>query len=216
MKILVFDTETTGLPITKNPPVISTHQWPYIVQLSYILYDTTHNIVLDYSDNIIKLPEGISVTKESEKIHKISDEMCKTKGIELKRELVEFNKVLKQADLAIGHNIAFDRRMIIVECIRHKIHHNFLRNNKKKPEFCTMKNSVDLCKIIATGRNGNEYFKYPKLMELHNHLFNTIPSGLHNSMVDVLTCIRCYGKIKDDVDYFEISPNLKTLQILYS
>jgi hypothetical protein len=39
MRVLVFDTETTGLPQTKilNPDTL--HQWPTIVQFSYIIYD---------------------------------------------------------------------------------------------------------------------------------------------------------------------------------
>ena len=36
-------------------------------------------------------------------------------------------------------------------------------------------------------------------MELHKHLFGDIPKGLHNSMVDVLACLRCYGKMQFDI-----------------
>ena len=216
MKILVFDTETTGLPSRKNASIISTDSWPYIVQLSYILYDTESNMVLDYSDNIIKLPSGICVSKESEEIHKISDEMCKTKGVDIKRELIEFNKVLLQSDLVIGHNISFDKRMIMVECIRNKLQQNFTRNNIRRTEFCTMKNSVGICKIVKISRNGDEYFKYPKLMELYKHLFNSVPDNLHNSMVDVLACLRCYGKMKLDVDLYEVSSTLNALNVLYN
>ena len=38
-KIIIFDTETTGLPKTKDALVTSTELWPYIVQFSYIIYD---------------------------------------------------------------------------------------------------------------------------------------------------------------------------------
>ena len=37
-------------------------------------------------------------------------------------------------------------------------------------------------------------------MELHEHLFNSIPDGLHNSMVDILVCLRCYIKMTFDID----------------
>ena len=216
MKILVFDTETTGLPLTRKASVISTHLWPYIVQLSYILYDTENNIVIDYSDNIIKLSNKIIISKESENIHKISNEISQTKGVKLEPLIIAFNDVLKEADIIIGHNISFDKNMIMVECIRHKLQHNFIRNNIRKVEYCTMKNSVNLCKIVDIGRNGDEYYKYPKLMELHKHLFDDVPDNLHNSMIDVLACLRCYGKMKLDVDLYEVSPNLNTLNILYS
>ena len=39
MKVLVFDTETTGLPTERNASISDLKAWPYIVQLSYILYD---------------------------------------------------------------------------------------------------------------------------------------------------------------------------------
>jgi len=213
MKILVFDTETTGLPIGKNPSIITTHLWPHILQLSYILYDTDQNNILDSVDKIIKLPKGIYISKESENIHRISNKISQEKGVDIKNELILFNDILSKCDLVIGHNISFDKRMIMVECIRNKVQHNFTKNTDRKPEYCTMKNSVDLCKIVATGNNGDQYYKWPKLVELHKFLFNSIPDGLHNSMVDVLACLRCYGKMNYDVDYLELSDDLKNINI---
>jgi DNA polymerase III epsilon subunit-like protein len=215
MKILVFDTETTGLPTERNASIISTHKWPYIVQLSYLIFDTEINMVYDYVDKIIKLPPGIKISEESENIHKISDEMSQTKGHDIKQSLIDFNKALLNIDLVIGHNISFDKRVIMVECIRHKIQQNFTLNSRRKPEYCTMKNSIDLCKILVTRANGSDYFKFPKLMELHKHLFDFVPEGLHNSMVDVLACLRCYGKMQLDVDLMEVSSSLKMLNAQY-
>ena len=43
MLILVFDTETTGLPTERNASIFDNDKWPYIVQLSYIIYDTYKN-----------------------------------------------------------------------------------------------------------------------------------------------------------------------------
>ena len=38
MRVIVFDTETTGLPKTKvlTPGLLKL--WPYVVQLSYLIY----------------------------------------------------------------------------------------------------------------------------------------------------------------------------------
>jgi hypothetical protein len=52
-------------------------------------------------------------------------------------------------------------------------------------------------------------------MELHKHLFGDVPKGLHNSMVDVLVCLRCYGKIKFDMDLNAHSSSLKMLNNIY-
>ena len=39
MKILVFDCETTGLPIDYKDSIYNSDNWPFIVQLSFILFD---------------------------------------------------------------------------------------------------------------------------------------------------------------------------------
>ena len=55
MRVLVFDTETTGLPKSKiiNPDTLNL--WPYIVQFSYVIYDTDVNDMVVSSDNIVKV-----------------------------------------------------------------------------------------------------------------------------------------------------------------
>jgi len=57
-----------------------------------------------------------------------------------------------------------------------------------------------LCKIPVTSKEGEVYFKYPKLSELHQHLFKSIPDGLHNAMTDVLACLRCYVVMEHNYD----------------
>ena len=216
MKIFVFDTETTGLPTERNASITASHKWPYIVQLSYLLYDTEDKMVLDYVDKIIKLPSSVIIPKEAENIHKITNEMSQTKGVNIKQELVEFNNALSKADLVIGHNISFDKNMVMVECYRHKIMNKFTLLGKRRREFCTMKNGVNLCQLKRYNSRDEPYYKYPKLMELYNHLFGVIPDGLHNSMIDVLACLRCYGKMKLNVDLLEESSSLKILNNIYS
>jgi DNA polymerase III epsilon subunit-like protein len=216
MKIFVFDTETTGLPTERNAQAIATKKWPYIVQLSYILYDTDEHVVVDYSDNIIKLPENVKITPGSQNIHNISGEMSQTKGVEINPLLIEFNKTILLADVIIAHNISFDKNMIMVECYRNDITQNFIGNKIKGKQFCTMKNSINICKIVKHNKYGNQYYKYPKLLELYQILFDETPKGLHNSMVDILACLRCYGKMELDLDFNETSQTLLMLNNMYS
>lgn len=215
MKVLVFDTETTGLPTERNPAIIATHKWPYIVQLSYIIYDTEQNVIVDYVDRLIKLPQGVSISAGSQEIHHITSKMCRDKGQDLKQELIEFNDQLLNVDMIIAHNISFDKNMIMVECIRNKVINNFTKNGHRKTEYCTMRNSVNICKIERENRDGEKYFKFPKLLELHEHFFKTVPKGLHNSMVDVLVCLRCYIKMKFDIDLEQCSPSYNMLNNIY-
>ena len=63
MKVLIFDTETTGLPLERNPSIYDSSMWPYIVQLSYILYDTSAKKALVAHDWIIKVPSDVVFLK---------------------------------------------------------------------------------------------------------------------------------------------------------
>ena len=125
MKILIFDTETSGLPEEKNPSPLATNKWPYILQLSYILYDTESNKILKYVDTLIDIDNSIHIDPNSIKIHKITKDMCKNNGKPIKNVLEDFNNILDKSDLLIGHNLQFDKHMLIVEYVRNRIMHNF-------------------------------------------------------------------------------------------
>jgi len=204
MKVLVFDTETSGLPLGRNPSILETEKWPYIVQLSYVVYDTLENKLLVCNDRIIKIPKEVSISEESISLHGITHDISNTKGINLKTAINEFNNYLKDCDLVIGHNISFDKRMIMVESIRQHMRQHFTTSGVRKPEYCTMKNSVDICQIEAVSKKGEKYFKYPNLTELYKKLFSDTHKNVHNSLIDVILCLRCYCKLSHNVDIKEI------------
>jgi DNA polymerase III epsilon subunit-like protein len=78
--------------------------------------------------------------------------------------------------------------------------------------YCTMKATIDLCSIMTeytapleigpqplvpkAAPKPRVYKKFPKLSELHQTLFGSIPENLHNSLIDVLVCLRCFLKIR--------------------
>jgi len=41
-----------------------------------------------------------------------------------------------------------------------------------------------------------KFKKSPKLSETHNYLFGFVPENLHNAMMDVLVCLRCFLKLR--------------------
>ena len=201
MKVLVFDTETTGLPTERNASITQPWKWPHIVQISYIMYDTDTRTMLSVQDHIIKIGEEVVITPGSQKIHGISKSQCNRSGIDIKTALDEFNTYLRQADVVVGHNISFDKRMVMVESIRNRMSQYFTVDGRKKTEYCTMKRATEFCSIEATSAKGEKYFKYPTLSELHIKLFKDTPNGVHDSMADVLICLRCYAMLeyKNDI-----------------
>lgn len=214
MKILIFDTETTGLPISYTAPLINSDLWPYIIQLSYILYDTNRH-TFEYADNIIKLDNNIIISEESINIHGITGEKCREKGRKIEDVLTEFSNILQTTDILIAHNINFDKNIIMVEYLRNNMSHNFSPQNHSIPQFCTMKESIELCNIVRRNKYGQKYKKYPKLIELHQHLFNETPANLHNAMTDVIICLRCYMKMQYNIDIYEYSTELNNLLKTY-
>ena len=125
------------------------------------------------------------------------------RGVPIVDALNAFKRALNSCDLCVGHNISFDKRLLIVEAIRNKgfdSTDNSYVQFQFKNEFCTMLKSVEVCRIEKLRGDGTIYFKYPTLLELHNHLFKKIPNNAHNSKVDVLICLRCYCKLAHDQD----------------
>ena len=139
--------------------------------------------------------------------------------------LDEFIEDFKNTDLTIGHNLEFDLNLIKIELLRatsilddnnnNKIlYFDFLKSFIDLTKlYCTMKKSIYICNIKTKTKTGKEYVKFPKLNELHITLFNTVPRNLHNSLNDVLICLRCYYMLEYKVDIIEIDDVVKSLLI---
>ena len=208
-------------------PKSDASKWPHSVQFCYILYDNqlhTAKVV----NEVLRLPEGETMDPGSEAVHKIS--LAKTQGRtkrvinpktgeemmtfnpEIHEVLIEFMKDFEKADVIVAHNLHFDRNMLLAEMDRlrtrpgFEMFEEFIQNlyaNKK--EFCTGKFGADVCQISAVNKMGKEYYKMPKLNALYTHLFGYAPdeSKLHDALMDVVICMRCFYKIRYDVDLCE-------------
>lgn len=221
MKILVFDTETTGLP-EKDASIYDFDKWPNIIQISAILYDISNNTTT-IQNNYIKINNSINIPKESFDKHKLTHDFLNENGINIIPALKDFNNLLYQSDIIIAHNISFDKRMIFVECFRNKIPQYFTKfngNNRiRKPEYCTMKQTTNICKLTGISkRTGKIFRKTPSLLELYKYLFpdEKLPENLHNSLVDILITIRCYMKLEKEIDIVEINDKIHELFVKYN
>lgn len=211
MKILVIDTETTGLP-ERDASIYDFDKWPYIIQISCIMYDISNDNVI-VRDNYIKINNHIEIPRESYEKHKLTHEILNNQGINIVPALKEFNNLLRISDMVVAHNLSFDKRMIMVECLRNKVKQYFTTYNNsgkphRKPEFCTMKKTTSYCNIIRVNKFQKEYCKTPSLIELYKTLFPgaNIPNDMHNSLVDILVTLKCYMKFNHE---FDITQNKK-------
>lgn len=225
MRVLVFDTETTGLPQTKTIGVDTLDLWPHIVQFSFVIYDDYNNKILNTENYIVKVPDNFIIPEDSIKFHGITNEISKTKGVKIEYVLNDFFHYLLEADKVVGHNVEFDINMVRVELMRiinlnpdsickealyiYNFNLKFLTTIKNI--HCTLQESIDLCNIKATSKTGKEYVKFPKLEELHQKLFNAKPNNLHNSLNDILVTLRCFIKMRENKDLLDYCEDYKIL-----
>jgi len=217
MKILVFDTETTGLP--PRNAWFNEHrlpEWPYIIQLSFTLYDTDECEITYKYNQVIRLSSDIEISERSIEVHGITREMS-NKGKEIIDGLKQFKVCLAAADEVIAHNLSFDINMIKAECLRNNFNIKLLDVNERmllgddldKEYYCTMRETKNYCNIRAIGADGEPYIKFPSLKELYTKIFNRDPIvNLHDAYIDSLICLKCYLSLKHNDDTLDISSNL--------
>ena len=204
MRFLVFDTETTGLPKSKHASPEETYLFPYVVQLSWLIFNSGTNKVEALKDKIIRLPKNIRIPQKTIDIHGITNERMLEEGEPVDSVLNSFMRDVSSCTYLIGHNIAFDKTMVEVECIRNKCKR---LSDYRKISFCTMIRGRNECCIKKENPFTKKLeYKYPKLIELHEHLFKSTPVNLHNSLIDVLVCFRCFYALTYNSDPMETNP----------
>jgi DNA polymerase III epsilon subunit-like protein len=177
MKLLIFDTETTGLPKARNPARDGPNNWPHIVSISWVILNTDTNAI-ETQESYIVAPTNWNIPAESTAIHGITNEKAIADGVPLSDVMNKFQN--ETYDGIVAHNMDFDMNVIL-----NAIYWDLRQQPRVFPQmFCTMNISRNICKL--PGNYGK--FKSPKLKELYFSAFGRMPdeSQLHGSMYDVL------------------------------
>ncbi|MBM7871378.1 DNA polymerase-3 subunit epsilon [Clostridium pascui] len=159
MKMIFFDTETTGL----RPGSIC--------QLSYILVDTDLKPTKTTGRNIFFTVEYVEPSAEKvhgfsvEKLYKLSN------GRYFEDCLEEFLLDFQTADVIIGHNVSFDIKFLTSEL------EGCGEDFNCKHIFCTMNYYKNICNL----KNSHNDIKAPKLEEAIKFL------NIEHSHIDVLS-----------------------------
>jgi DNA polymerase III epsilon subunit-like protein len=199
--ILVFDVETTGL----LPKAGSPEPKPHIIQFSFILYDVERRAVAESHNYYISVGPEVAISPKITELTGITREMCDKQGIPIVEALIQFERLYKKANHVVAHNYRFDSEMVRIEIERnHGIGYMVLFDKVHdakcgRLQICTMMGSVHVCNIMVEQPGRKPYAKWPTLLELHRHLFATTPANLHNAIVDVLVCLRCFLNLYFDI-----------------
>ena len=215
--VLVFDVETNGLlprEISKIPKdslftTINQESLPFVLQMSFIVYDPQNKRIIRTANHYINVSQDIVISDEITTLTGIDRKTLDENGVPITHALKDFYEAYMNCDCVVAHNIYFDRKMMEIEFMRNM---NMLLNmgcvsaknvfNKEFQErnridnFCTMNYGKFVTKVEKTSKSGEKYYKPPKLVELYEHLFRSIPENLHESMVDTYACLKCFAKMK--------------------
>ena len=176
---LVFDTETTGFPPKAR-----------MTQLAYLLMDEKGNELESYQSIVI--PDGWEVPKKKFFIdNNMSTERCLAEGRPVFEVLRKFQEALKKCNYKIAHNIRFDNQIVLKEIKLANITWQLFHYKKG---ICTMMEAYN-GGYSGTHANGNT--KWPKLIELHEKLFNKEFDGAHDALADVRATAKCFIELKN-------------------
>ena len=96
----------------------------------------------------------------------------------------------------MGHNVAYDFNLIKWELERtwpNESRRSAYLNSFRSKTRCTMGASTDLCKIPHP--KFKNAFKWPKLQELHKHLFGSEFENAHDALGDIRATKKCFEEL---------------------
>lgn len=199
-RILFIDTETTGMLNFKAPADHPSQ--PHLVQFAAIL--TLDQDITGEFSGIVALPLGVEIPPEATAVHGITTERVRGGSVSRKAALDLLDDLAMSATRIVAHNADFDCGVIACLYQREgRVGCPFAGSKLVglyADRYCTMKASTDLCKLP-----GPYGYKWPKLIELHQHLFNEGFDKAHDALADVRACMRCYFKLQDLLQKAEVA-----------
>jgi DNA polymerase III epsilon subunit-like protein len=186
MKILFFDTETTGLPKDWKASYSEVDNWPRIISLAWLLCDENGNTITQSYELVY--PDGWEMPTEKFWVDNgYSQEQSVINGVPVATLIGEFMNAKSEADCIAAHNLNFDHHVMWAEIIR----------SGKTPrsgmhKICTMLKSTNVCQIPQVRGRG---FKWPTLDELYRHLFGKSFENAHDALADVIACKECFFEL---------------------
>ncbi len=191
MSTLIFDTETTGLPLFREPS--DDPRQPHLVQIAAILYGRDGKIKYTL-DRIIK-PTDWTIPDEVAAIHGITTEMALDVGVALELALDEFLDLHDEARRLVAHNATFDQRILHIALMRA----GWSREEADAfGDELPVHDTMWLMKPLMESAPGYKKGKSPKLIEAYRHLFGEDFETAHNALADAAACGRIFWRLVDD------------------
>ena len=190
--IVFIDVEASGLPKKWDEPYSTKGNWPYPVQVSWIIY--TKDCRKVKQENYYISDNNFGISSSAYKIHGITREFLNKNGDNRKNVLsLLANDLNHYQPLVVGHFVELDFHLVGADSYRAGCENPL----SKFPVFCTM--------LATTHLVQNPAKKYLKLCHLYNVLFNAAMSNHHNAIEDAKVTAMCFfellkrGEINDEI-----------------
>lgn len=180
MCYLAWDTETTGLPMSRQdatPDNIHVFDQCRIVSLAFVMYSTKGRELSSY--HAIVYPDTFQVT--ATEIHGITHDHALMHGKKFEEVYDDLIKAMKGRVL-VAHNSNFDENALFSECYRRGLS---VEPFKATTFVCTL----DLVKL--------RYLKPKKLMDIYKELTGKDLNNAHNALADARACGDVYPILRD-------------------
>jgi len=169
---LFVDTETSGLPKHWDQPYAVKGNWPFSIQIAWIIFDKM-GVEIKRENRYINEPD-FSIDPSALKIHGITHQFLKEHGERRKKVMNKLAYDIKKYNpMLVGHFIELDFHMLSADFYRSGINFPLYRY----PLFCTM--------LISKKYVTNPRAQFLRLSELYSYLFDQSVTNIHDAIVDV-------------------------------
>lgn len=181
LKVLVIDTETTGLPYYKSDPKAKNQPWP--VQIGAVLMDLTKDRFDHTMNTLMTPPEGAFFHPKAVETHGLSEEMVRANGRDPVEVMLELRDLAREADVVAAYNFKFDE--FIIRSASERVHPDFeidpvLGEADPHRHACIMQQTsafLGLTRWIKL-EQAYETFKGVKLQDAHDALADTVAAAI--------------------------------------
>jgi DNA polymerase III epsilon subunit-like protein len=197
LKVLVVDTETTGLP--RKGDVYSKEQ-PWVIQLGAVLMDLAEDEYEYTLNTLVNPPEGVYFDPRAMEIHGLTEADIRRDGVDIVEVMAGLREVRRKAAVVSAYNLDFDERLI--RSCSGRAHPDFKtdfvlgEHNKGVSHICIMKQS-----ITALGA------RY-KLEHVHRQVTGDLLLNAHDALADTEAAAR----IMKELLYADLLSTHKDLQ----
>ena len=181
--LLFIDTEASGLPKNWDLPYSAGGNWPYAVQISWLVY-SAEGLKIKEEDHYIK-DNDFTISPEATRIHHLRQDFLGINGQRRKTVLQMLtDDLLQYQPMLVGHFLNLDRHVIGAE---------YYRAGMTDPSinlegFCTMMGTTHL--------QPNPRQRYLRLGDLYESLFHRSLENQHDALSDATATAACFFQLR--------------------